>query len=471
MDETIAGGEPPRVAPPSEAVGNDPRAPRDAEPPAEDSTPAGAPRGGPGHTGDCLTVETDDPLKQCKRLSCRRVLPGRAPGKGGPPRLYCCKLCANAAARDVEAAPEAVTTHAAVTAFAAAADEVQSRLDARHAELTAEREDLRRLAAELDQVRRTMQQQLAQADQRARTAEERQPAPEDDRRQAYEQREEAARERQAAIRGHEEAVTAQREAEEVRDRAKNERDRIENQWRADIRQLGFQVGEFVNAQRSAEEHAKEQADQIQTLRTELGEAAGRAESTAAMLAEREGELRLLTDRLNAAERRRDELVTELATARTALEEATGRLENLREEAAQERRRLESVREQMREERDQERRARTEAETTAAKHVTAAETRLEVTREELQQTRHRLAAAQAATRLALPEPIDLSADFGDGVSGVVLPDVGIEAVTRGLDGAIVLHHQDVRIPLGDPEHAPAHGRALAAALLALSSERL
>ncbi|MEU5869193.1 hypothetical protein ABZ815_49065 [Nonomuraea sp. NPDC047529] len=52
----------------------------------------------------------------------------------------------------------------------------------------------------------------------------------------------------------------------------------------------------------------------------------------------------------------------------------------------------------------------------------------------------------------------------------MPPVGaIETVTREPDGAIVLHHHDTRIRLGDPRHASARGRALAAALLALSSE--
>ncbi|MGW5159744.1 hypothetical protein ACWEPN_30075, partial [Nonomuraea wenchangensis] len=65
---------------------------------------------------------------------------------------------------------------------------------------------------------------------------------------------------------------------------------------------------------------------------------------------------------------------------------------------------------------------------------------------------------------LPEPVDLSGDLGDGVWGVTLPEAGIEAVARHLDGTVVLHHQNTRIRLG------AHGQALAAALLAVSPER-
>lgn len=54
--------------------------------------------------------------------------------------------------------------------------------------------------------------------------------------------------------------------------------------------------------------------------------------------------------------------------------------------------------------------------------------------------------------------------------MTLPEAGIEAVARHPDGTVVLHHQNTRIRLGDPEHAPAHGQALAAALLAVFSER-
>ncbi|MEU1729116.1 hypothetical protein [Nonomuraea sp. NPDC005692] len=63
---------------------------------------------------------------------------------------------------------------------------------------------------------------------------------------------------------------------------------------------------------------------------------------------------------------------------------------------------------------------------------------------------------------------MSDDLGDGVHGVALPDAGIEAVARHPDGAVVLHCHDSQIRLGDPEHSPAHGRALAIAILAISS---
>ncbi|MGW2219463.1 hypothetical protein ACWCSD_31125 [Nonomuraea sp. NPDC001684] len=51
--------------------------------------------------------------------------------------------------------------------------------------------------------------------------------------------------------------------------------------------------------------------------------------------------------------------------------------------------------------------------------------------------------------------------------MTLPETGI-AVARQPDGAVVLHHEDQQIRLGDGEHAAAHARTLAADLFALSS---
>ncbi|HEX4811145.1 MAG TPA: hypothetical protein VFV66_00120, partial [Nonomuraea sp.] len=65
---------------------------------------------------------------------------------------------------------------------------------------------------------------------------------------------------------------------------------------------------------------------------------------------------------------------------------------------------------------------------------------------------------------------LGGELGTGVRGVALPGAGIDAVTRRPDGTVALHHQGHEILLGTPEHAAAHGRALAAAILAASSER-
>ncbi|MFI7114859.1 hypothetical protein ACIBK9_51715 [Nonomuraea sp. NPDC050227] len=166
------------------------------------------------------------------------------------------------------------------------------------------------------------------------------------------------------------------------------------------------------------------------------------------------ELATLKTQLAACERELAGATTALSELAGKVETAEGRAEEERQTAAQARVETAAVREQadrLRELlRDESGRA-----SAAALEAAVTATRLET--------------AQAAASLTLPEPIDLSSDLGDGVSGVVLPDAAIQTVTREPDGTIVLHHHDTRIRLGDPQHAPARGRALAAALLALSSE--
>ncbi|MER6582029.1 hypothetical protein [Nonomuraea sp. NPDC001023] len=106
---------------------------------------------------------------------------------------------------------------------------------------------------------------------------------------------------------------------------------------------------------------------------------------------------------------------------------------------------------------------------AEQQAQAAEAGRERAGEQGRELRDRLAVAQAAAGLVLPDLADLSGDPGDGVRGVRLPEAGL-AVARQPDGAVVLHHQGRQIRLSDGRHAAAHGRALAAALLALASPR-
>ncbi|MFI7423695.1 hypothetical protein [Nonomuraea sp. NPDC049684] len=105
--------------------------------------------------------------------------------------------------------------------------------------------------------------------------------------------------------------------------------------------------------------------------------------------------------------------------------------------------------------------------TAEQQAHAAQAERERDAEQVRELRDRLAAAQAAAGLVLPDLADLSGDLGDGVRGVRLPGTGI-VVARQPDGAVVLHHEDRQIRLGDGGHAAAHGRALAAGLLAVSA---
>ncbi|MFF0869977.1 hypothetical protein ACFYUV_50065 [Nonomuraea sp. NPDC003560] len=106
---------------------------------------------------------------------------------------------------------------------------------------------------------------------------------------------------------------------------------------------------------------------------------------------------------------------------------------------------------------------------AEQQARAAKAERERDAEQVRELRERLAAAQAAAGLVLPALADLSGDLGDGARGVALPEADI-CVARQPDGAVVLHHQGRQIRLGEGEHVAAHGRTLAAALLAVASPR-
>jgi hypothetical protein len=102
--------------------------------------------------------------------------------------------------------------------------------------------------------------------------------------------------------------------------------------------------------------------------------------------------------------------------------------------------------------------------TAEERARAVDAERERITDRLEELRRRLAAAG----LVLPELADLSGDLGDGVRGVALTDAGIARVAHHPGGAVVLYHAAGQIPLGDPEHALGHSRALAAALLAITA---
>ncbi|MER7367063.1 hypothetical protein [Nonomuraea wenchangensis] len=93
------------------------------------------PRGGRGHTRECLALVTDDVLRRCARPGCGRTKPDREPGKGGRPSKYCCKLCGNEASRAADSAPAAMVTHTAVSAFTAEAGQIRAALQQRDCRL------------------------------------------------------------------------------------------------------------------------------------------------------------------------------------------------------------------------------------------------------------------------------------------------------------------------------------------------
>ncbi|WP_218156033.1 hypothetical protein, partial [Nonomuraea wenchangensis] len=107
---------PPGFAPEREEAAAPPTHPSGEEPP----------RGGRGHTRECLALVTDDVLRRCARPGCGRAKPEREPGKGGRPSKYCCKLCGNEASRAADSAPAAMVTHTAVSAFTAEAGQIRA---------------------------------------------------------------------------------------------------------------------------------------------------------------------------------------------------------------------------------------------------------------------------------------------------------------------------------------------------------
>jgi chromosome segregation ATPase len=165
------------------------------------------------------------------------------------------------------------------------------------------------------------------------------------------------------------------------------------------------------------------------------------------------ELAALKEQLLARDR-------ELAGATTTLAELAGKVEAAERRAKQERQAATNARAETTTARAQADRLREQLREEAGR---AADAALEAA-----VAAARLEAAQAAAGLVLPELTDLSSDLvqHDGV----LPDTAIEVVAQHPDGSVVLYWHNARIPLGDPERAPAHGQALAAAILAASFER-
>jgi hypothetical protein len=173
--------------------------------------------------------------------------------------------------------------------------------------------------------------------------------------------------------------------------------------------------------------------------------------------------RRLTDRAEQAEQGLTGAAERLREAGTAATETRA----VREELTAERQRFAGERDRLRAQADQARQAKAQADTTAVAAVATAETALQLTRADLQQARRQLATAQAATGLAVPDLADLADELEAGVSGVLLPEAAITAVTRHPDGTVVLYHQGGQIPLGATTSDP---QALAAALLAVAADR-
>ncbi|MGA4992123.1 hypothetical protein [Nonomuraea bangladeshensis] len=428
-----------------------PDGPDEVPPPSASPSGEEPPRGGRGHTRECLARVTDDVLRQCARPGCGRAKPEREPGKGGRPSKYCCKLCANEASRAADSAPAAVATHTAVSAFTAEAGQIRAALHQRDARLAAEREDLHRLDERLTQVWDAVATQLGQAEASVQQAEQDAEQARTSMRAALTAQRTAEQERDAALHAQQEALHAQREAEQ-------HRDRIHGEARANAERLGVQIGRLTAQLHDEQALTGRQAEQLRTLDAEVSRVTDLAEQRAAALAERDRQLsqahaetRRLTEHLEQA-------TAHLAATRQQLDQATANAEQaraetraVRDDLAERQRRFDEDRDRLQAQRDQARLAQA-----------TAETRLEMADRELQTLRRQLAAAQAATGLVVPPLADI-----DGRPGVRLPAGGFHAVTLQ-DGVVMLHHDDSVTPLADVLQSPAQARALSAALLAVTA---
>ncbi|MGV9386922.1 hypothetical protein ACWDRB_64845 [Nonomuraea sp. NPDC003707] len=443
--------EPTESAPESPEPGSRTAAPEGAHPSAEGDIP-GTPGGAGPHA---LPRPATDPAPHGRCLHDGKPLPL---SRGRKPRKFCDDRCKNAYYRHKERT-ERETLTAAVATTEAVLTEARPLAD-----LMLELAE--RYEAGTEQIEQGALQRIATAEIKAAEAEA-------DALAARDKAEAAEQARRSAERSEREARAAQRQAEEREDRARADLERVQ-------RETGERVAAAERRAAAAEaklEHSEEvrtsQAGELRRLRADLAQAAARIdELTVALEARKEelahahGENRRLTDRADQADQRLAVATERLQETTAAATEARAETRAVRGELTAERRRFDDERERLRGQAEQARRAQAEADTAAAAAVAALQTRLQVTTEDLQATRGQLATAQTASGLVLPEPIDLSRDLGDGVWGVVLPESGIESVTRHPDGAVVLYHQNTQIRLGEPAHAPAQARALAAALLAL-----
>ncbi len=432
---------PPGFAPEREEAAAPPTHPSGEEPP----------RGGRGHTRECLALPTDDVLRRCARPGCGRAKPEREPGKGGRPSKYCCKLCGNEASRAADSAPAAMVTHTAVSAFTAEAGQIRAALQQRDAELAAEREDLHRLDERLEQVWQAVATQLAQAETRVQQAEADAEQARTAMRAAHADRQTAEQERDAALHAQREALGAQHAAEE-------HRDRIHAEARAHAERLGVQIGNLTSRLNDEQLLTARQAEQLSRLAADLSRAETLADERAETLAERDRQLhqanadvRRLTDTLEQTTAHLATTRRHLQQAETATEQARAETRAARDTLAEARRRFEEERDRLRTQHDQ-----------ARLDQATAETRLEMTERELQTLRHQLAAAQAATGLIVPPLADV-----DGQPGVRLPGCAFHAVTLH-DGIVMLHHNDSAIALADAQQSPTQARTLSAALQAVTA---
>ncbi|MEV3986701.1 hypothetical protein [Nonomuraea sp. NPDC049758] len=435
--------------------------PSDPAPVAEQADGEGVPEPLPGRVEEAVAAERAVRTRAAGRRACRYCGGALPPGK-------------RADALDCSADHRTRYHRERVPAETAAArDSGEVRLEQAQAVLGPLADQIAAVAAGL---RADLEQAVADTIAQAQAARA-------DAAQARREKNEADTRAELADRHAQAARENQEAAEREQRRVRQEADSKVDAAKADARDAWAQVAEHERARGAAEQTRDDALREREQAQTEQ-------QRTAALLEEARREL----DRLRAAAdaharlaetlraaaadadlaRERAEHDSRQAQARA--ETAEGRAETARQEAAEARLALvaaqgeaaAAARLQARAE-DELRQAATDRDlqreraVAAEQQARAAQAERERDAEQVRELRERLAAAQTAAGLVLPD----LADLGDGVRGVRLPETGI-VVARHPDGAVVLHHEDRQIRLGDGKHAPAHGRALAAGLLAVSA---
>ncbi|MEU1729321.1 hypothetical protein [Nonomuraea sp. NPDC005692] len=441
--------------------------PSDPDPVAEQADGEGVPGPLPGRVEEAVAAERAVRTRAAGRRACRYCGGALPPGKRADAldcspdhrtRYHRERVPAEtAAARDsgqVRLEQAQAVLGPLADQIAAAATGLRADLDRAVADTLAQAQAARADVAQARRERSEANTRAELADCRAQAAREKQEAAELEQRRA--QREANgqvdaakadARDAWAQVAEHERARGA---AEQARDNALREREQAEVEQQRMAALLEEARRELDRLRAAAEEHARH----AETLRA--------AAADADLARERaEHDSRQAQARAETAEGRAETARQEATQARLALAAAQG-------EAAAATRLQARAEEELRQagtDRDLQR----ERAVAAEQQARAARAERDRDAEQVRELRDRLAAAQAAAGLVLPDLADLSGDLGDDVRGVRLPEVGI-AVARQPDGAVVLHHQGRQIRLSDGRHAAAHGRALAAALLALALPR-
>ncbi|MER6582687.1 hypothetical protein, partial [Nonomuraea sp. NPDC001023] len=311
--------------------------------------------------------------------------------------------------------------------IAAAAAGLRADLEQAVADTIAQAQAARADAAQARREKNEADTRAELADRRTQAAREKQGAAEREQRRVRQEADSKvdaakadARDAWAQVAEHERARGA---AEQARDDALREREQAEVEQQRTAALLEEARRELDRLRAAADAHAR------------LAETLRAAAADADLARERaEHDSRQAQARAETAEGRAETARQEAAEARLALVAAQGEAAAARLQA-----RAEDELRQAGTDRDLQR----ERAVAAEQQARAAQAERERDAEQVRELRDRLAAAQTAAGLVLPDLADLSGDLGEGVRGVTVPGAGV-VVARQPDGAVVLHHQGRQI---------------------------